>query len=86
MYTPITENVLAAYYPMWIRNCQESIRWIESGERTAFRAERGMAALTKEDDAQSVEYYKKKLAYYEERLAAYQAAACQSEGEPPCSK
>jgi hypothetical protein len=59
---------LLKYYPIWIKNCQESIRWIESGERTVFYRERNWPIPSAEKDAADVVECQKHITRYEHAL------------------
>lgn len=57
-------DILSKYYPMWLNNCKESIRWIrEDSDREA--AERGRAPMTAEEKELRIAEYEKNIKKYE---------------------
>ena len=58
-------NSLTTYWPLWIRNCEESARWLRSGEEyEQWHIERNIIPLSiGEREARALQYDKKAKEY-----------------------
>lgn len=64
----MSQNVLFKYYPIWLANCKESLKFLQSTEYDAFCAQHNIVPKTLEQRQAAIEDYKNKIAYYEKML------------------
>lgn len=61
---------LKKYYPTWIRNCEESVRWLRSGaEYEEWHASRNLVPLTPEEREEKAIVYLRQAEIYKSKLS-----------------
>lgn len=60
---------LKKYYPLWLRNCEESARWLCSGaEYEEWHMSRNLVPLTHEERRERAQHYLKQAEIYRNEI------------------